>query len=179
MRYYLLLCCLLPAFLFGQKVVQLEKRGNPKTQKFTIGDELTYKVSGDDEWYKSGIVDVKPEVSIILFENRLVKVQDIVALKFTNNQNWSRKVSNQLYVFSGGWIFFGLIDRSQIVDDIIINQNQTNTRASWKLILIPAGVAVATAIVVRQLFKKNVKKMKRKYRLRLLDLDVIPLRPVP
>lgn len=179
MRYYLFLLCLLPAFLFGQKVVQLEKRGNPKTQKFTIGDELTYKLSGDDEWYEAAIVDVKPEIGIILFENRLVKVQDIVALKFTNSRNWSRKLSNQLYVFAGGWLFFGLIDRSQIADDIIINQNQTNTRASWKLILIPAGVAVASAIIVRQLFKKRVKKMKSKYRLRLLDLNVSPLRPMP
>jgi hypothetical protein len=179
MRYYLFLWCLLPTFLFGQKVVQLEKRGNPKTQKFTIGDELTYKLSGDDEWYEASIVDIKPEIGLILFENRLVKVQDIVALRFTNSRNWSKKLSNQLYVFAGGWLFFGLIDRAQIVDDIIINQNQPNTRASWKLILIPVGVAVASAILVRQLFKQRVKKMKHKYRLRLLDLDVSPLRPTP
>ncbi len=176
MRYFLLLFFLIPTFLTAQKFVQLEKRGKAKTQKFEIGDELVYKLHNDEDWYKATINEIKPEEGIILFENRLVKVQDIAALKFYNNKGWSKTIGNQLFTFAGAWVLFGLVDRAEITDDIGFNQ-QDPGRASWNLILIPAGAAVLTGVLLKQLFKQHKKKIGKKYRLRLLDLTVVPALP--
>lgn len=176
MRSLLILCFIFPTCLMAQKVVQLEKRGNPETQKFKIGDELIYTLKDDETWYTATINDILPEENIILFENRLVKVADITALKFYNNRNWSKNIGNSLFTFSGGWVLFGLIDRAEIADRVGLNQ-QDPGRAPWDLILIPAGVAIVTGILIKQIFKQHVKKMGKKHRLRLLDLTPVSSLP--
>ena len=82
----ILLCslCFLLCFTsnsFGQKVLQMEKRGKAKTKKFYIGDELTYQLEGDKEWYTEVIQDILVEQNSILFPSRIISIDQIRKIK--------------------------------------------------------------------------------------------------
>ena len=77
-----LLGCSLSTWSYGQKVLQIEKVNSYKTEKFSIGTELTYKLKGDDSWYHSAIKDLLIEENIILFHNRYVHLDSIAAFRW-------------------------------------------------------------------------------------------------
>ncbi|MEM8523803.1 MAG: hypothetical protein AAGG68_04125 [Bacteroidota bacterium] len=169
MKYIYLLLLLSPCLLSAQKVLQLEKRGSAKTQKMVVGTELVYQMQGDDVWYRGTIEEIRPDAGFITLSDRLVSVEKIGAIKSFKNRGWSRKFSKQLYMFAGGWVFFG------IADNLIFNQSEM--RAKPPLIAIPAASAIALGYAIRKIFDHKVYKINGKFRLRLLDLT--PIAPVP
>lgn len=160
-----------PFLVFTQKVLQVEKIGSAKTQKFTIGDGITYKLQDDDIWYNAVIEDIKAEEGFLIFNDRLVRVEAIEALQFNDSRRWSRNLGLQLYTFAAGWTFFG------IADHLIFNQNEN--RASIPLIVIPASTALVSGFLIQRIFRQRTLKMGNKYRLRLLDLTISPVRVGP
>ena len=52
MRFLLLplILTLLSTHAEGQKVLQIEKYGSPKTRKLFIGDEITFQVQGAEQY---------------------------------------------------------------------------------------------------------------------------------
>ena len=166
MRSLLIICCFLPLLLSAQKVLQLEKSGKVKTQKFYIGDEITYQLAGDDTWYTAAIVDINPEEGYLLMNGRLVRLMQIVALRSYKSRGWSKAVGRQLLNFGVGWIGFGIADRL-IFDD--------TRQASWSLILVPASTAFALSWIIPKAFQHRTLKLGKRKRLRLLDLSPLPL----
>lgn len=169
--YTLLLLSLSCSVAFGQRVLQLEKRNSTKTVKFSIGDEITYKLAGDEDWYKAYIEDIKPDDGIVLFNNRLVQVENIVALRF--DRNWPRPLERQLYVFGLGWAVFATLDK------LVLDLDVVNEEASWGFVIIPAATAVVTGFLIGKIFKTKIIKIGNKRRLRLLDLEVVPFQNRP
>jgi hypothetical protein len=162
---------LFPFVLFAQKVLQLEKKGSAKTQKISLDDEITYKLFDDDVWYTATLYDIKPEEDIIVFNNRLVRLEQIAALRFTDTRSWSSAFGKKLYTFAAGWTLFGIADR------LIFNQSEN--RASIPLIAIPAATTLVGGWLIQRIFRQRTKKIGNKYRLRLLDLTISPIRVGP
>ena len=163
----ILLCslCFLLCFTsnsFGQKVLQMEKRGKAKTKKFYIGDELTYQLEGDKEWYTEVIQDILVEQNSILFPSRIISIDQIRKIKTFKNRRRSRALSTSLFVFSGGFVSLSLI---------------VAATTSWSLgtnfWLFPA-IAVPTGLLIRWIFNSKTYKLGKKRKLRVLDLNIVP-----
>ncbi|MCB0577280.1 MAG: hypothetical protein KDC61_22160 [Saprospiraceae bacterium] len=86
-----------PALGFGQKILLLEKANRAKTTKFYIGESLSYRLAGkEDYWYDRSITDMLPESNTILLDNFPVKLGDISELKMRRRPIW-RLVGGVLY----------------------------------------------------------------------------------
>lgn len=155
----------------AQKVLQIEKRNSAKTDKIPVGSQLIYQVKDDAIWYEATIEDIQPEDGYLVLHNRLLNVEDITAIKTYENRGWSSSLSQKLYRFGAAWTFFGFADYFIF--------NLSPQRITLRLILIPAGIAVASAWLIRTIFDEKIYRIKRKFQLRLLDLTPVPYSPVP
>ena len=97
--------------LFAQKLLQIEKVGTLKTQRYYIGDEVVFQLKGETEnyWYKEKIRDVLVDSKSVLFANRVIKIDDISKIRSFKNQGWSRGLSNNAFVASGGFVGMSLL----------------------------------------------------------------------
>lgn len=157
----------------GQKFLQLEKIHSPKTRKYFPGDEITFQLAGG-QWYTRVIEDVSYEQKLVIFANGHVSVDSIVAFRSFNNRRWSRPVGNQLFNFAIAWTVFSIID--QAVSDEPFQDIPASTY------VIPAS-SVATGLAIKKLFQKrtfrftkNKEGEEKKWRLRVLDLNVKPVK---
>jgi hypothetical protein len=68
--------------LSAQKYLLLERANNAKTVKYKAGDELSFRLEGEENyWYKREITDILPDSKSLLLDNYLVKVEEIAAIK--------------------------------------------------------------------------------------------------
>ncbi len=163
------LCSVFLSTALCQKVLQMEKYGKLKTKKYFIGEELVFQLKGDDYWYHETIQDLYVDEHTILFTNRVIKVDQIVAIKSYKNRAWSRGVSTNAYVASGAFVGLSLLGKALDYSDL--------NRAT---IIIP-GVTVIVAWLIRKIFKSKKYKIGKKRKLRLLDLNFhsTPIRSGP
>lgn len=170
-RYWIILFFLLfiQDYSICQKFLQLEKMNSPKTRKYPVGSEITFQLKGG-QWYTRVIEDVSFDQNLILFAYGHAKVEDITAFRSFQSQKWSRPLGNQLYNFAIAWTGFSLIAAAVDKDDTYSKGDIT-----------VAATSVATGFVIQQIFKKRTfnlakssKGQPRKWRLRVLDLDVKP-----
>lgn len=148
---------------FGQKVLQMEKRGKVKTKKYYIGQELTYQLKGDDYWYTERIQDILVNENSILFANRLIHIDNISKIKSFRNRGWSKAISTSLFSFSGVFVSLSLI------------ASATTSWSTGTLVWLFPAIAVPAGLLIRFLFKSKTYKLGKKRKLRLLDLNVIPV----
>ena len=87
--------------LSAQKVLQIEKYGRAKTEKFYIGDPITYQLRGEDVWHTLYIEDLLVEEGYIMFEDRFVALDSISA--FRKERGWTKAASISLYTFGAAW----------------------------------------------------------------------------
>ena len=147
--------------VFAQKILQIEKYGNPKARKYFIGDEITYQLKGEKDWFTETIEDIILSENAVLFTHHLVKIEDIGAIKTYKNRRWSKSLGQNLYLFGGSWVFFSLI--GPLVDWPIT-----------KAIYIVPAIAVVTGWLIQKIFKSKTYKLGKKRKLRLLDLNMTP-----
>ncbi len=154
---------------FGQKFLQLEKVHSPKTKKYFPGHEITFQLHGG-QWYTRVIEDINYEQNLLLFPKDHVHLDSIAALRFFDRQRWSRPLSNQFFNFAVVWTVYSVVDEA-FRDDPFDNVEPITY-------IIPAS-SVATGFLIRHLFKKRTYRFEKnkmgeakKWRLRLLDLDV-------
>ena len=83
MRLFFFLILLIPFLqLSAQKVLQLEKSGSPKVDKFFIGQEFTFSLKEDPKYYfTETIQDIKVEEGLVLFSYRVVRMEDFASIK--------------------------------------------------------------------------------------------------
>jgi hypothetical protein len=158
------LSIIIACFLFifpchAQKVLQIEKFGSPKTQKFHIGQELTFRLEGTDYFKSAYIEDIRAQDSLVLLGSSFVNVYDISELRF--ERTWPVAGGKSLFLFGIGWSGFAFLGGT--FDD------NPDTNYQWS----DAGVtltAIGLGYLLPRIFRfKHVKIGKRK-RLRLLDL---------
>ncbi len=75
--------------VFAQKMLLLERANNPKPTKLYIGDQLHYRLTGqEDYWYERTITDMLPDKNTILLDNYPVQLGDISYLKVRRKGIW-------------------------------------------------------------------------------------------
>jgi hypothetical protein len=170
MRLHLIITLSLLAFTqesSGQKFLQLEKVSSMRTQRYSPGDEITFQLIGG-QWYTRIIEDLSHDQNLIIFANGHVKVEDIIALRSFKPRRWSKPIGNQLYNFAIAWTGFALI--SAAVDD-----DDSYTWGDASVAATSAGVGALLKSLFRKRtyhFDKNKKGEAKKWRLRVLDLNV-------
>ena len=75
--------------LVGQKMLLIEKANRAKTTKLYIGDELHYRLRGEENyWYSRTITDMLPESKTLLLDNFAVRVDSISVIKVRRKPIW-------------------------------------------------------------------------------------------
>ncbi len=98
-----ILCC---NGLLAQKYLQIEKYGSAKTEKLAIGTTITFRLKGEKkQWRTEKITELYPNDSLILTEQRLVKLDKIVA--FQKQRALPRILGNKLMQFGAAWLVYG------------------------------------------------------------------------
>lgn len=171
--YFLSAICFLffSVSLSAQKVVQIEKYGNPYTEKIFIGDAVTYKLKDDKLWRFAYIEDILIEEGVILLGNRYTKVDDIEAFRY--DKKWARAISTSLFWFGTAWSGFAAVGTATDGDD--------DTYYRWSDAIV-TGTSWLSALAIRQLFRYKVIKFGKRKRLRLLDITITnpkPISPIP
>ena len=76
-----LLCLISPISAFSQVYLQMEKLGSPKSHKFPIGQEITFRLQGRDYFVTEKIREFRPEEQLIITESELFFAHQIEELK--------------------------------------------------------------------------------------------------
>ena len=75
--------------LFGQKMLLLERANRAKTTRYYIGEELRFRLTGEENyWYQRTITDILPESNTLMLDNFAVKLADIQTIKVRRKPIW-------------------------------------------------------------------------------------------
>jgi hypothetical protein len=110
MNFFYTFCCffLCCNALSAQKYLQIEKYGSAKTEKLAIGTTITFRLKGEKKhWRTEKITELYPNDSLILTEQRLIKLGNIVA--FQQQRALPRILGNKLMQFGTAWLLYGAI----------------------------------------------------------------------
>ena len=158
--YFILFVAGFPLSTHAQKVLQIEKYGTPRSEKIYIGDEITYRLKGEENWHSGYIVDLIVEREVIALEDRYVDMEDIDALRY--RRGWTTPVGISLLTFGLAWSGFALIGTATDGDPT------TSYRASDAVV---SAVSIGMGLVVGKLLKNKTIRFGNKRRLRMLDLS--------
>lgn len=161
--FFALLITLFVAPVFSQKMLLLERSNNAKPTKIFIGDNLQYRLAGDEEyWYERTITDMLPEKDMLLLDNFPVNLGDISELKVRRKGVW-RIVGGTLFAFGASLALATTIAA-------LYGDNETNYGALY-------ATSVASAGVGFYLNTKRTLQMDQKHRLRIIEIQF--MQPVP
>ena len=160
MRVFLFLIPLLfGTLLNAQKVLRIETVGKVKTQKLFVGDEVSYRLKGDDLWQSDPIQDLIVETGIIIFPDRYVKLEEVAAFRF--RRRFLPGLGKQMIHFAGAYTAYALIVAA--VDD---------EYAIGTFDYVVVGTAAGFGLLFRTLLRKKVVRFGKRKRLRIVDLTV-------
>jgi hypothetical protein len=142
----------------AQKVLQMEKRGDVKTKKHYLGEELTFQLKGGSDWYTDVMIDIKVEEDIIVFSERFVKVGDIKTIKTYKNARFANRMEKSLYSFGAAWLLFSLGGAlaGEPLNDL-----------AWQVPAASAGLG----FLIKKIFYTRKYRIGKRRRLRALDLS--------
>lgn len=155
----LLIFVSLTPLAYGQKVLQIEKFGSPKTEKIDMGTLLTYQVNNDEIWSQGYIRDLRVDQNVIEFDDRFVRLDHITALRY--ERSWPKQLGTQLALFGLAWSGYALIGT--------LTDGNPDTSYRWSDAAVTgaaAGIGLSLPLVIGD---RTVRLGKRK-RLRMLDL---------
>lgn len=146
----------------AQKVLQMEKSGSYKTQKIYIGEEITYRLHGDDYWYHSAIRDLLVDEKLIVFHDRYVHMDSIAAFRW--DRNGMRAIGKQLFWFGLGWSGYAAIGT--------VTDGNPDTNYRWSDAIV-TGSSWLLSLISPKLFRYKKRKFGKRRRLRMLDLTPV------
>ncbi len=153
--------------IFAQKLLQIEKVGTLKTQRFYIGEEVVFQLVGETDgyWYRETIEDILVDANSVLFTHRLIEIADIAKIRTFKNRGWSRGLSNNAFVASSGFVGLSLIAAAT-------TEFMLNTAS----VIIP-GTTIIAGLAIRLIFRRKTHRMGKRKRLRVLDLNFYKVGP--
>ncbi len=158
-----ILCFALCSFVFhglrAQQYLLFEKANNPRTVKFQIGDELRFRLAGEENyWYTREITKILPEANSIMLDNYLVKVSDITAIKRPPN-TFCRITGGALLSFGIGLTF--------ATTAALLYRDEQNYPAYY-------AAAGASLLGSKFLLRRRTVHLGEKYRLRPIEIKFGP-----
>ncbi|GAB5551602.1 MAG: hypothetical protein Sapg2KO_11930 [Saprospiraceae bacterium] len=154
-----LLCLLFLQPIFAQKVLQIEKFGDPVTEKINIGAFLTYQLKNDDIWSQGYIRDLRIDLDVIELDDRFVNINDIAAFQY--RRTWPKKVGTQLALFGLAWSGYALIGT--------LTDGNPDTNYQWSDAIV-TGAAAGIGLSLPLVFGKKTIRFDKRRRLRMLDI---------
>jgi hypothetical protein len=159
--YYLfwLAFCVLPTGVSAQKFIQLEKTNKARTTKFYAGQDITYRLKGNTEWYTSTITDVQMDSQRVALDLKYMPVSNIAAIQL-HYPGILRALGPSLMVFGASWAGFSLIGAA--FDDYKLTAGTA----------IVSGTGLASGFILHQIFKSKRVRLNERRRLRALEVPV-------
>ncbi len=149
----------------AQTFLQLEKSGSHKTVRFYEGDLLLFQIAEEEDWYEETIEKIYIQDGIVHFTNRIVAIDNIVAIRDFDRFRFFKGLGTKLLIFSGSYLGLSALA----------------TLADWPLTIdtaIISGSALTLGLLFKWIFKKKTWRIKGKRRLRALSLDFAAIDPV-
>lgn len=170
MRFYpnfqvvLLLLALLPFSpgVSAQKFVQLEKANKARTIKFYQGQDITYRLKGNTEWYTSTITDVQMDSQRVALDLKYLPVSDIAAIRL-QYPGILRSLGPMFMIFGASWVGFSLVGAA--FDHYKLNAGTA----------IVSGTGLASGFILHQIFKNKRVALGERRRLRAVEVPVAPI----
>ncbi len=156
-------------FVDGQKIMQIEMRGSPKSYKFYIGDEISFRLKGEKIWYDRRISDLDLEAEAIIIPDLegviAIPISDITHIKNPNKGKWVRYAATFLMVSGANTVFSTLILQLR---DIVPSYGEEPAP------LIFGAGSFLLGFGLRKWLGKNRVKLNERNHIRLLDLTLYP-----
>jgi hypothetical protein len=157
-------CLLLISFLstsaFGQKILLIEKAGNPRTERIQVFEELTFQLKEDDKgWYKRQIMDLNADAQLVLLGDTWTPLSDISRIRLRRQRAWSNIIGGAL-MGGGASMFLGDLWYTVVRDEPRLTQGGME----FGLLNIAVGAGI------RSLFSPVKYKMGDRRRLRVIDV---------
>jgi len=159
------LLLLVLTFLFSlsvstaQTFLQLDTKGSNKSVRFYEGEDLTFQLVGDENWYVETLEEIFPNEGVIKLTNRLIDVKSISKVRQFDRNALIQRLGTKFIVFAGSFaaisVFATLIDWELGPDTLVIS-----------------GSALAIGVLLKVIFrKKKTHKIGKRKILRTLSLD--------
>jgi len=148
--------------LSGQRnlqFLQLEKVGSMKVTKIPLGSVITYSIKDGQGWYTSEIANFMYKEQLIFMADRTIPLKEITAFQY--QRTWPKAIGRQIGLFGLSWSGYAFL--GTLTD----GKPETNYRKSDAIV---TGTSLAVGLLLPKLISFRVKKIGKKYRLRLLDL---------
>ena len=160
MRLLLIAClCFFASPIFGQKVLLIEKFGNPNPEKIQLGSFLTYQVKNDDIWYQGYLRDLRFDQNMLELDDRFVPLDDIAAFQY--KRRWPKQGGIQLALFGVAWSGWALIGT--------LTDNNPDTNYRWSDAVV-TGAAAGIGLSLPLVFGKKTVKFGDRRKLRMIDI---------
>lgn len=162
MRYLILLLLCISCFvstIYAQKVLQIEKYGQAKTEKIFIGEGIEYRLKDSEGWRYAVIEDLDIEQNLIVLADRFLDPEKIDAFRYYRPN--MKRLGVQVMLFGVAWSGFALVGTALDGDP------SSHYRLSDGIV---TATALATGFGITQLFKYKKIRFGKKKRLRLVDI---------
>lgn len=162
MRLYTLFsiaCLFAVTVLPAQKFIQLEKTNRARVDKFYAGQELTFRLKGDPDWYTEKITDVQMDSQRVAFELTRARISDFDAIRL-EYPGILRNTGPALMIFGASWGGFSLIGAA--FDDYKLTAGTA----------IVTGTGLISGYILYQVFKNRNVKLNDRKRLRAVEIPV-------
>ena len=164
MTFYLSCLFLLAShWLFAQKVLQIERYGKAETEKIFIGNEILYRLNGNDYFLRGYIEDLNIDNNVIVLPDRYVPVSEINALQF--DRGWPRAIGTSVLWFGIGWSVLAAIGTA--------TDGDPSSNYRWSDAAV-TGTSLVISFSLPKLFGRHTLKFGNRKRLRMLDLNFYP-----
>lgn len=151
--------------LSAQRVLVLEKRNSPHTTKYTTGEVISVKLQDSKTWFSGTIYDFNFEEEAIVFDTRIIYLQDIKYIrrgKGGYGNNLMRGFALSMMSFGASWAIFSAGDA------LVTERSFTEVDAAI------SGGSIITGYLLAKFFTSRKYKIGKKWRFRMLNLDVLP-----
>jgi hypothetical protein len=95
--FFILANWFIPPPATAQKVLLIEKAGNPRTERISLFDEITFTLKGDDRiWYKRQILDMDVNAQLLLLGDTWTPITDISRIRLIRQRTWANLIGGAL-----------------------------------------------------------------------------------
>ena len=155
----------------GQLFLQMERTGTLKVKRYQIGDEVCFKLKGENQDFRTEYIeDILPEQDIIIFSNGMVRRTEIAFIRSFHPRKWSKPLGQQLMIFGVGWGLFSLGAKAAF----LLGATSTVSPLTLGTAAI-VGTAIGIGWIIQKAFRQKTYRFGKKRRLRILDLRVISI----
>ncbi len=145
--------------LDAQKMLQLDRFGKKKASYIKVGQEIEFRLKGDDYFYVLPVRDLDAEKNLIIFDTGEINIDDIEEIKLKKNAPMMRALRAKLITFGLSWALYTGIGAAA-----------GGPAFTLATIFVSGTAFIAGGIFSFFLFKRKM-KLGKKRNLRIIDLS--------